>query len=214
MSDVLYSTREILREFAETVWFPLVLGMVHTVKELTPLLALLKKDGLISFSTNRRRFDKIVRDFERCVVTYVTRTTRKDLGIMAQFADAGNQGSVAAGVAAAAAANSQSNAGQSFWLRDIFGDQPVAVLSQLDTRSRNNCTWLQKYSGDIALRKCSLLFETSIISLIQRNLSDARQQGVSLTWLFAKRLVRHKIPDNSPRMFMKTFVTMFRPDGM
>ena len=133
---------------------------------------------------------------------------------MAQFAAAGNQGSVAAGVAAAAAANSQSNAGQSFWLRDIFGDQPVGVLSQLDPRSRNNCTWLQKYSGDIALRKCNSLFVASIISLIQRNLSDARQQGVSLTWLFVKRLVRHKIPDDSPRMPIDTSVTMFRPDGM
>ena len=32
--------------------------------------------------------------------------------------------------------------------------------------------------------------------------------------MFVKQMIRHKLPDDSPRMLLETFVSMTRPDGM
>ena len=89
MSDAVFSARDLLEQFADSVWFPLVLGMKHTIKELIPLIASLKKEGVISFQTPRRKFDVIIRDFDHAVISYVTMKIRKDMTIMSQYAGAG-----------------------------------------------------------------------------------------------------------------------------
>ena len=213
MSESIYSTREILEQFADTVWFPLVLGMKHTIKALAPLLALLAIDGKLGFRTNRRRFDKFVRDFEHCVITYVTTQMRKDLNVISQMAGAGNGAAVQP--AAAGARNLDRDLGQATWIRDYFGDdRSPGALAQLDTRSRDRCKFLQGFSNDLALRKCNLLFATVIVSFVQRTLQDTRDQGTQLSWFMVKRMVRVRLPDDSPRMIMETFMSMTRPDGM
>ena len=68
MSDTVYSARGLLEQFSETVWFPLVLGMKHIVKELIPLTSQLQKDALVSFTTPRRKFDRIIRDYEHAMM--------------------------------------------------------------------------------------------------------------------------------------------------
>ena len=45
MSESVFTTREILEQFRESVWFPLVLGCKHTIKEMKALLAVLLKEG-------------------------------------------------------------------------------------------------------------------------------------------------------------------------
>ena len=48
MSDMVFTARGILEQFRETVWFPLVLGMKHVIKEMEPLVTILAKDGQIA----------------------------------------------------------------------------------------------------------------------------------------------------------------------
>ena len=123
MSDAVFSARDLPEQFSESVWFPLVLGMKHIIKELIPLIAQLKKDGRISFQTPRRKFDVIVRDYAHAIISYVTIKIRKDLTIISQYAGAGAAGA-AAGAAAAAAPVQGRDEGQANWLRDSFGDLP------------------------------------------------------------------------------------------
>jgi hypothetical protein len=210
MSDAVFTARGLLEQFSETVWFPLVLGMKHTLKELILLREKLKKDGLVDFRTPRRRFDRIIRDYEHAVISYVTVKIRKDLTIMSQYAGAG-----AAGAQTADAAPGRGrDAGQANWLRDTFGDAVPGALDHLDQRSQDNCRWLQTFSSALALKKSSVLFVASVVSLIQRTYADARAEGNILTWLFVKRMVRHRLPDDCPRMLLETFVTMTCPDEM
>ena len=60
MSEAVFTARGILEQFREVLWFPLVLGMKHSIKELAPLLAILLKEGLISTDTNHCKFDKLI----------------------------------------------------------------------------------------------------------------------------------------------------------
>ena len=92
MSESVFTTREILEQFRETIYSRLVLGCKHTIKELKPLLALLLQERKLGFQSNRRRFDKIIRDFEHAVVTYVTARVTKDLNTISQMAAASNAG--------------------------------------------------------------------------------------------------------------------------
>ena len=127
--------------------------MKHSIKELAPLLVILKNDGLIDFDTNRRRFDKLVREYKHAIISYVTRQIRKDLNIMNQMSAAGqsagdNQARAAQGH------NRDHDMGQSTWLQDIFGGSGVS-LAGLDQHSRDRRFWLQMLSQDLALRHCN-----------------------------------------------------------
>ena len=164
MSDAVYTTREVLEQFSETIWFPLVLGMLHTIKELNPLMLKLKKIGLVSVSMTIRLFDRYVREYEHAVVTYVTRMIKKDLNIQSQYAGAGAD----TGARAVHAGGRRSNDGQANWLRDTFGDLPAQAIAHLDQQSQDNCRWLQVFSEMLALRKCNSFFALSVVSLIQR----------------------------------------------
>ena len=136
MSSSVLTAREILEEFHESIWFEMVLGMKHEIKEIIPLIVLLAKDGLIDFDTNRRTFDKYIRDYEHCIVTYITRAVRKDLNVSSQFVAAGDS----AGPGAVAAVGSGNrDVGQATWLRDLFGDAGPDILAGLDSRSKANC---------------------------------------------------------------------------
>ena len=141
MSESVFTTREILEQFRETIWFPLVLGCKHTIKELKPLLALLLLEGKLGFRSNRRRFDKIIRDFEHAVVTYVTAQVSKDLNTISQMSAAANAGAAGDDQPLAAGARGlDRDLGQSHWITDYFGDDHAAdALSHLDPRSRERC---------------------------------------------------------------------------
>ena len=167
---------------------------------------------MMDWSISIRTSDKLVREYEHAIISYVTRQIRKDLNIMNQMSAAGqsagdNQARAAQGH------NRDHDMGQSTWLQDIFGGSGVSLVG-LDQRSRDRCLWLQMFSQDLALRHCNELFFVGIVSLIQRVLSDSRTQNRPLTWMFVKQMIRHKLPDDSPRMLLETFVSMTRPDGM
>ena len=157
MSESVFTTGEILEQFRETIWFPLVLGCKHTIKELKPLLALLLLEGKFGFRSNRRRFDKIIRDFEHAVVTYVTAQVSKDLNTISQMAAASNAG--AAGDVQPVAAGGRGldrDLGQAHWITDYFGDDHADdALSHLGARSRERCLFLHRFSNALALRKCN-----------------------------------------------------------
>ena len=59
-----------------------------------------------------------------------------------------------------------------------------------------------------------MLFATAIVYFVQRTLADTRDQGTLLTWFMMKRMVRVRLPDDSPWMIMENFMSMTRPDGM
>ena len=153
MYDAVYSIHEILEQFRDSVWFPLVLGMAEAHPQgAQKLLALLAIDDKLDFDTNRQRFDKFVRDYEHAVISYVNTQMRKDLNIISQMAAAGNDAAVPP--AAAGARRHDRDLGQANWLRDYFGDdRSPGALAQLDQRSRDRCQFLQGFSNDLALRK-------------------------------------------------------------
>ena len=53
MVDEVFDAHGLLEVFQEDVWVPLVLGLMHDVKELSPVIAMLGKKGLILLQTNR-----------------------------------------------------------------------------------------------------------------------------------------------------------------
>ena len=86
----MFTARGILEQFREVLWFPLVLGMKHLIKELAPLLAILLKEGLLSTDTNCCKFDKLICDYEHAIITYMTNQICKDLNIISQMSAAEN----------------------------------------------------------------------------------------------------------------------------
>ena len=49
MVDEVFDAHSLLEIFQEDVWVPLVLGLMHDVNELSLVIAMLGKEGLISF---------------------------------------------------------------------------------------------------------------------------------------------------------------------
>ena len=94
MSEAVFTARGTLKQFREVLWLPLVLGMKHSIKELAPLLAILLKEGLISTDTNCHRFDKLIRDYEHAIITYMTCQIHNDLNIISKMWAAGNHKTV------------------------------------------------------------------------------------------------------------------------
>jgi len=209
MVDEVFDAHGLLEVFQEDVWVPLVLGLMHDVKELSPVIAMLGDKGPISFQTNFHLFKKIIVKYDCAILAYVSKSVRKDQTILHQMVAAGNS---------AGPPNGQvfhNDRGRDCWLADAFGaNRQSSTFEGLDPRSKATCKFLQDFADQLAVRKCLCIFESDILSVIKQRLKERRAVGFTLTWPQVKFMVKHRLPDDSPRMILESLVTMVRPEHM
>ena len=188
MVNEVYNAKRLLDKHQDNVWFGLVLGIRHEVKELNPLVSSLKTN-LISFRTKCRVYDKTIQKYNFAIIAYVAHSVRKDQNVSHQMVAAADS---AGQIFALASKTMYNNCGRDKRLLEHFGtncESPGYIL--LNAHSRGTCNFLQEFSKQIAVRKSDAIFASDIKSTIQKRFSNALARNSSLSWPAVKAMIRN-----------------------